>query len=182
MAATVRCIVSVHIPAFPPSGRQIGKKQSLLRAHLLKIPRKTNKINALLSFPKTLRGTRKVRLYRYALNWESTTYEPSQARTPLKCALLSNSAKIPCIPTPTLHPKITIAGNHAPPSPAGREFVHLDNHRIPPRPSAPCPSPLPLAPKSLFPVPCSLTPTPDTVPVESRTAPPSGSTPPRRLA
>jgi hypothetical protein len=66
----------------------------------------------------------KVCLDHYALNRKQTTYEPRQAETPLKFALLSNSAKIPCIYTQTLRALCALTGNRALLSPIGAKSVH----------------------------------------------------------
>ncbi len=66
----------------------------------------------------------KIRVFRSALNRESTTYELRQVKMPLKFALLSNSAKIPWFSAHTLRAFSAIASNHAASSPIGEESVH----------------------------------------------------------
>jgi hypothetical protein len=72
---------------------------------------------------KNTRKSGKKPLFRSALNRESTTYAPPQAKNPSKIALLSNCPKFPCISTQTLRAFSALAASHAPSHPAAAKSV-----------------------------------------------------------
>jgi len=64
----------------------------------------------------------RVHLYGYPPNRKQTTYEPRTANCPLKHALLSKSAKNPCVPTPTNHAYFGAGSVYAAPNVNWNEF------------------------------------------------------------